>query len=143
MKLIKKGILMFLEYFLSFGVYFITALAVFALFLFLYAKVTPYDDYRMIFEQNNTASALGFGGAVLGVSIPMYSALVHSVSYSDFAMWASVAMAVQLIFALILTRLGGKFSVKQHIENGDVAAGVMMAFMSIAIGLLNAGSMSY
>lgn len=134
---------MFLEYFLSFGLYFTTALAVFTLFLFLYAKVTPYDDYQMIFEQNNTASALGFGGAVLGVSIPMYSALIHSVSYSDFAMWGGVAMAIQLIFAFILTRLGGKFSVKTHIENGDIAAGVMMAFMSIAIGLLNAGSMSY
>jgi putative membrane protein len=58
-------------------------------------------------------------------------------------MWAGVAMAIQLIFAFILTRLNGKFSVKQHIENGDVAAGVMMAFMSISIGLLNAGSMSY
>lgn len=134
---------MFLEYFLSFGVYFVTALAVFALFLFLYAKVTPYDDYRMIFEQNNTASALGFGGAVLGLCIPLYSALVHSVSYNDFAMWAGVAMMVQLIFAFVLTRLGGKFSVKQHIENGHIAAGVMMAFMSISIGLLNAGSMSY
>jgi putative membrane protein len=134
---------MFLEYFFSFALYFSTALAVFALFLLLYAKVTPYDDYRMIFEQNNTASALGFGGAVLGLSIPMYSALVHSISYSDFAMWAGVAMAVQLIFAFILTRLSGKFSVKEHIENGDTAAGIMMAFMSISIGLLNAGSMSY
>jgi putative membrane protein len=134
---------MFLEYFLSFGLYFTTALAVFALFLFLYAKVTPYNDYRMIFEQNNMASALGFGGAVLGFCIPLYSALVHSVSYNDFAMWAGVAMAIQLMFAFILTRLNGKFSVKQHIENGDVAAGVMMAFMSISIGLLNAGSMSY
>lgn len=134
---------MFFEYFLSFGLYFATALTVFLLFLFFYAKVTPYDDYKMIFEQNNTASALGFGGAVLGLCIPLYSALVHSVSYSDFAMWAGVAMMVQLIFAFLLTRLSGKFSVKQHIENGDVAAGVMMAFMSISIGLLNAGSMSY
>lgn len=134
---------MFLEYFLSFGLYFTTALAVFALFLFLYAKVTPYDDYRMIFEQNNTASALGLGGALLGLCIPLYSALVHSVSYSDFAMWAGVAMAIQLILAFVLTRLNGKFSVKQHIENGDVAGGAMMAFMSISIGLLNAGSMSY
>ncbi len=134
---------MFLEYFLSFGLYFATALAVFALFLFLYALVTPYDDYRMIFEQNNTASALGFGGAVLGLCIPLYSALVHSVSYTDFAMWAGVAMAVQLVLAFLLTRLGGKFSVKTHIENGDVAAGIMMAFTSVSIGLLNAGSMSY
>lgn len=134
---------MFLEYFLSFGLYLTTALAVFALFLFLYAKVTPYDDYRMIFEQNNTASALGFGGAVLGLCIPLYSALVNSVSYSDFVMWAGVAMVIQLIFAFVLTRLKGKFSVKQYIGNGDTAAGVMMAFMSISIGLLNAGSMSY
>lgn len=134
---------MFVEYFLSFGLYFSTALAIFILFLFLYAKVTPYDDYQMIFEQNNTASALGFGGAVLGVTIPMYSALVHSVSYSDFAMWAGIAIAIQLIFAFVLTRLSGRFSLKSHIENGDVAAGAMMAFMSISIGLLNAGSMSY
>lgn len=134
---------MFFEYFLSFGLFFLTALTVFGIFLFLYAKVTPYDDYKMIFEENNTASALGFGGAVLGLCIPLYSALVHSVSYSDFAMWAGVAMAVQLVFALVLTRLGGKFSVEKHIVNGDVAVGMMMAFMSVSIGLLNAGSMSY
>lgn len=134
---------MFLDYFLSFVLYFLTAMAVFGIFLFLYAKVTPYDDYKMIFEENNTASALGFGGAVLGLCIPLYSALVHSVSYDDFAMWAVVAMAIQLILAFILTRLGGKFSVKNHINAGDVSVGVLMAFLSVSIGLINAGSMSY
>jgi putative membrane protein len=133
----------FLEYFLLFGLFFLTGLAVFALFLFLYAKVTPYDDYQMIFAENNMAAALGFGGAILGLSIPLYSALVHSVSYIDFVMWAGVAMAIQLVFALILTRSSGKFSVEKHIRNGDVSVGVFMAFMSICIGLINAGSMSY
>ena len=134
---------MFIDYFLSFGLFFLTGIVVFALFLFLYAKVTPYDDYQMIFSENNTAAALGFGGAILGLSIPLYSALVHSVSYSDFVIWAGVAMAIQLIFALILTRLSGKFSVEKHIGNGDVSVGAFMAFMSISIGLINAGSMSY
>lgn len=134
---------MFLNYFLSFGIFFVTAMAVGILFLFLYAKVTPYDDYQMIFSENNTASALGFGGAIVGLCIPLYSALVNSVSYVDFVMWAVVAMAVQLLFALILTRLGGKYSVEKHINEGNIAVGVLMAFMSIAIGLLNAGSMSY
>lgn len=134
---------MFLEYFLLFGLFFLTALAVFGVFLFLYAKVTPYDDYQMIFGENNTAAALGFGGAILGLSIPLYSALVHSVSYIDFVMWAGVAMAIQLIFTFILTRLNGKFSVEKHISNGDVSVGAFMAFMSISIGLINAGSMSY
>jgi putative membrane protein len=134
---------MFIDYFLSFGQFFLTAMAVFAAFLFLYAKVTPYDDYQMIFVENNTAAALGFGGAVLGLCIALYSALVHSVSYIDFVMWAGVAMAIQLVFAFALTRLSGKYSVEKHINNGDISVGVLMAFMSVSIGLINAGSMSY
>jgi putative membrane protein len=134
---------MFLEYFASFSLYFATAAAVFVLFLFLYAVVTPYDDYKLILEEKNSAASLGFGGAILGLSIPLYSALVHSVSYTDFAMWAGVAMGIQLLFAFALTRLNGRFSLKTQIEEGNVAAGAMMAFMSVSIGLLNAGSMSY
>lgn len=134
---------MFLNYFFSFGIFFLTAIAVSILFLFLYAKVTPYDDYQMIFGENNTASALGFGGAIVGLCIPLYSALVNSISYVDFVIWAGVAMMVQLLFALGITRLSGKYSVTKHISDGNIAVGILMAFMSIAIGLLNAGSMSY
>lgn len=141
--ILEKGYTMFLNYFFSFGIFFLTALSVCILFLFLYAKVTPYDDYQMIFSDNNTASALGFGGAIVGLCIPLYSALVNSVSYVDFVMWAGVAMFVQLLFALGLTRLSGKYSVAKHISDGNIAVGILMAFMSIAIGLLNAGSMSY
>lgn len=134
---------MFLDYFAMFGLFFITAMATLVVFLFLYAKATPYDDYQMIFSENNTASALGFGGAIIGLCIPLYSALVHSVSYADFAVWAVIAMSIQLIFVFILTRLGGKYSVKQHIENGNISVGILMASLSISIGLINAGSMSY
>lgn len=134
---------MFLDAFVSFGLFFLTALVILGIFLVLYAKVTPYDDYQMIFTQNNTASALGFGGAIVGLCIPLYSALVHSVSYTDFVTWGIVAMSIQLLFAFGMTRLRGKFSVEKHIQNGDVSIGILMAMLSIAIGLLNAGSMSY
>ena len=130
-----------MEYFFSFGLYFLSSMVVFGIFLALYAKVTPYDDYAMIFKEGNIASALGFGGAVVGLSIPLYSALSHSISYDDFLIWAMVAMLIQLLFAFLLTRLGT--SVKQHIEEGNIAVGLFMACMSISIGLINAGSMSY
>jgi len=134
---------MLLESFLSFGLFFITAVAVMIIFLFLYAIMTPYDDYKLIFEDNNTAAAIGFGGAIVGVSIPLYSALTHSVSYFDFVIWAVVAILIQLIFAFIMTRMKGKYSVRRLIEEGIVSVGILMAFISISIGLLNAGSMSY
>ncbi len=128
---------------LSFLGFFATAVVLVVAFLYLYSIVTPYDDYELIFEQNNTAAALGFAGAIIGVSIPIYSALVHSVAYLDFATWGLIAIAIQLIFAFITTRVGGKYSFKSKISDGVVPAGVLMASLSIAIGLLNAGSMSY
>ncbi len=134
---------MLLESFLSFGLFFLTAIGVVILFLFLYALVTPYDDYKLIFKDNNTSAAIGFGGAILGLCIPLYSALVSSVSYSDFLIWAGIAMLIQLIFAFVMTRAKGKFSVEKLIDQGVISVGVLMAFISISIGLLNAGSMSY
>lgn len=123
--------------------FFLTAVLLVVIFLYLYAIVTPYDDYKLIFEDNNLAASLGFGGAIIGVSIPLYSALVHSTSYLDFAIWGVVAILIQLIFAFIVTRLGGKYSFKTKISDGVISVGILMAFLSISIGLLNAGSMSY
>ena len=132
-----------IELFIGFLSFFFTALVLVIVFLYLYAVVTPYDDYKLIFEDNNIAAALGFGGAIFGVSIPLYSALVHSVSYMDFAIWGGVAILIQLIFAFIVTRLSGKYSFKTKISDGVISVGILMAFLSISIGLLNAGSMSY
>jgi putative membrane protein len=134
---------MFIDSFLSFGLFFFTAIGVLVLFLYLYALVTPYDDYKLIFKENNSAAAIGFGGAILGLCIPLYSALISSVSYVDFLSWAVVAMSIQLIFAFEIIRLNAKFSFEKQIENGVISVGILMAFLSISIGLLNAGSMSY
>ena len=129
--------------FIGFISFFLTAVALVIVFLYLYAIVTPYDDYQLIFEGNNTAAALGFGGAIIGVAIPMYSALTNSISYIDFAIWGGVAIIIQLIFAFIVTRLNGKYSFKTKISEGSIPVGILMAFLSICIGLLYAGSMSY
>jgi putative membrane protein len=139
----KKDLKMEIELFVGFLSFFFTAIVLVIVFLYLYAIVTPYDDYKLIFQENNLAAALGFGGAIIGVSIPLYSVLVHSVSYMDFAIWGAIAIAIQLIFALIVTRLSGKYSFEKEISNGAIPVGTLMAFLSISIGLLNAGSMSY
>jgi len=68
---------------------------------------------------------------------------VYSTSYWDFAIWGLIAILIQLVFAFIVTRLGGKYSFKTKISQGIISVGILMAFLSISIGLLNAGSMSY
>jgi len=86
------------------------------LFLYLYAKVTPYDDYKLIFEDNNLAASIGFGGAILGLSIPLYSALISSTSYVDFIIWAVVAMLLQLTFAYAVTKRKGSFHLSKKFK---------------------------
>ena len=61
----------------------------------------------------------------------------------DFLIWALVAMLIQLLFAFVVTRVKGKFSFEKQMVEGIVAAGILKAFLSVSIGLINAGSMSY
>jgi len=134
---------MLIDSFLSFGLFFFIAITIVVIFLYLYALVTPYDDYKLIFEENNTAAAIGFGGAILGLSIPLYSAAAGSGSVIDFTIWGMVAMAIQLILAFVLTRMMSRFAFSQKISGGVLPVGVLMAFFSISVGVINAGSMSY
>jgi putative membrane protein len=78
-----------------------------------------------------------------GFSCPSSKEMTSSVSYLDFVIWAIVAMLIQLVFAFLMTRGKGKYSVARLIDEGVVSAGVLLASISISIGLLNAGSMSY
>lgn len=134
---------MLIDSFLSFGLFFIIAVAIVVVFLYLYALVTPYDDYKLIFEESNTAAAIGFGGAILGLSLPLYSAAAGSDSFIDFTIWGIVAMVIQLILAFILTRMMSKFAFSQKIGEGVLSVGIIMALVSISVGVINAGSMSY
>ncbi len=127
----------------SFLLFFITALVALVAFLFLYERVTPYDDYKLIYVDGNKAAAISFAGAIIGVSIPIFSALSNSISYIDFLVWVLIAILVQLFFAFISTRVSKKYSFKKDIDAGKVSVGILMSALSIAIGLLNAGSMSY
>jgi len=127
----------------AFILFFFSAIILVGVFLYLYALITPYDDYELIFQHNNKAAAIGFGGSIVGVSLPIYSALVNSVSYFDFLIWGVIALFIQLLFTLFITRFSKKYNLTKSIEEKKVSVGIIIAFIAISIGLINAGSMSY
>lgn len=125
---------------IGFGAYFLAALAYLLLFCIIYCKVTPYDELKMV-REGKLAPAISFGGAFIGFVLPLQSAISHSVGFVDMLIWALVAMVVQiLVFALV--RLFFKDLVKQ-IEEDQLAAATLLALFAIAIGILNAASMTY
>lgn len=124
----------------DFAVYFGSALAYLALFCKIYCLVTPYDELKMV-REGKTAPAISFGGAVIGFVLPLASAISHSISLIDMLVWAMIAMVVQLtIFSCV--RLIFRDLVRD-IEENKSAAAILLAFFSIAVGILNSASMTY
>lgn len=125
---------------LGFCKYFFAALGFMMVFCQVYFWITPYDEIKLI-REGKTAPAISFGGALLGFVLPLYSAITHSVGFIDMLIWAVVAMVMQVaIFGIV--RLFFKDLVRE-IENDHSAAATLLAFFSVAIGLLNAASMTY
>lgn len=126
----------------SFIAYFGASLVFIAIFKYLYAMVTPHDEWKLIKEDKNIAAAIGFGGAIVGFAIALSGAVTNSVSWVDFAIWGLVALAAQIV-AFAIIRFGFMPAIVQRIEDNEISAGIMLAAMSIAVGLLNAACMSY
>lgn len=126
----------------AFASHFGVALLMLVVFKFLYALVTPHDEWKLIKDGKNTAAALGFGGAVVGFSIALGGAASNSASLIDFAVWGVVALIAQLL-AFGLVRFGFMPKVVKRIEENEVSAGVILLAVNIAVGILNAACMTY
>ena len=126
----------------NFALYFGLSIVFLFIFKLVYALVTPHDEWKLVKEEKNVAAAIGFGGAIIGFAIALGSAASNSVAVVDFAIWALVAVVAQsLAFAIL--RFSFMPKIAERINNNEVSAGVMLASMSIAVGLLNAACMTY
>lgn len=134
------GIVMSLQTLGSFLLYFGAALVAMAVFVTLYMAVTSHHEASLI-RQGNTAAAISFAGALIGFTLPLASAIIHSVSLIDMLVWSAIALVVQLAVFLLVDRILREIS--RHIEEGNMAAGTTLAAVSVAIGIVNAACMTY
>lgn len=103
------------------------------------ALVTPHRDFTLI-RQGNTAASLAFSGTLIGIALPLQAAIAHSVSLIDAAVWGGLAALVQIVAYLLARAMVPGIS--RQITEGKISAGVLAAGISIAVGLLNAASMT-
>ncbi len=128
-----------LSTFPNFLAYFAVGAVLMALFVALYANLTPHREIALIRAGNN-AAAIALSGALLGFVVPLASVIAHSAGLLDLIVWGLVALSVQL---------GGFFIVRQvlpqlpqTIEAGNVANAILLAGISLALGILTAACMA-
>jgi putative membrane protein len=124
----------------DFLVYHGVSLGYLALFVALYIRVTPYREMQLI-REGNMAASFSLSGAILGFIVPLASAITHSVSLIDMAIWGLIAMAVQ-IAAFVVVKICIP-SITRDIPENKGAQGFFLGSLSLAVGLLNAACMSF
>jgi len=127
---------------IDFSLYFLVSIALLVCFKFIYALVTPHDEWKLVKDDNNTAAAIAFSGAIVGFSLALSSAAEYSEGLLDYAIWGAVGLIAQLV-AFALIRFIFITKVSERIESGEISTGTMVAALSIAIGLLNGACMSW
>ncbi|MCF2856493.1 DUF350 domain-containing protein [Pseudoalteromonas sp. SMS1] len=129
-----------LQGFIPFIAYFALGYVLILTFLFVYTKVTPHCEWKLV-KENNPAAAAAFCGTLIGFTLPIASAAVNAVSLIDFALWGVIAGVMQLVTFFLVRLYMPKLSDK--IENNHVGAGLFLGGASLATGILNAACMTY
>ena len=129
----------FLTDLLSFLAYFAGGIVATVMYMFIYTRITPYDEIALI-KDNNQAAAIAFAGSLIGFILAIASLIEHSISLTGFALWSVVAILVQLLAYTGVRLLFPRIA--ERIQNNEVPAAIWLAACSIGAGLLNAASMT-
>ena len=124
----------------AFLVYFCTAIVAVVVYLFVYTRVTPHDEFKLI-RDNDPAAAIALGLSLLGFVLPLVSAIAHSANIVDCLIWSLIALIVQIVVYYVVKIPVPNLSAK--IAAGELAAAIWLGLASLAAGALNAASMIY
>lgn len=109
-------------------------------FVLIYLWITPYKEIRLI-REGNSAAATSFAGVLIGFALPVTSVAASAGSLLDMLMWSVIALIGQLLAFLVAARLMG--DLRSGIEQDKVSYGILLAGLSISVGLINAASLTY
>lgn len=124
----------------AFCTYFFIGIAMIVVFLFIYTKITPHNEWQLI-SNDNLAASLAFSGTIIGYVIPLSSAAINAVSITDYIIWGVIALIVQLlVYGAVRIYMP---TLSEKIINRNLAAGLFMGTAALAGGIFNAACMTW
>lgn len=105
----------------------------------VYVMITPIHEITLI-RQNNIAAAVSLAGAIVGMAVPLASAMASSVNALDILIFGVVAMVLQLVAYkagdLVLRDL------TQRIEKGELASAILVVGIKLGISAITAAAVN-
>lgn len=142
---------MHLNNFVNFLIYFGVSLPLLGIGIYCFMLTTRYKEYALMAEGADIndprkgaaaqAAAYDLGGKVLGLGIMLASAIFHSVNILDLIIWALLGIVFQILVFYLYEGIT-PFKNTEEIPKGNIAVGVLSAFISITTGIIMAALIS-
>ena len=129
-----QEVLLTIYYFLVLGVVSIVC-------MWIFEKITPYNDFELI-RNGNSAVAIQFAGKILGITYIMSTAVDTNNSLLGAAIWGIIGFILMIIGYFIFEMATPKLEVRKEIEKGKVSVGIIAAAISLAIAFIISGAIS-
>lgn len=110
--------------------------------MLLFAFTTKIKEFREIGEGNTTVSLM-LGGKVLGLAIVLHAAISNSLNVVDMIIWGAIGIVTQIVAYFLVEICTPSFSVSKAVKENKISVGVLLLILSVSIGLLIAGSLTY
>ena len=107
--------------------------------VFVYIKITPYDEIALI-RGGNTAAAVSMSGAVMGLALPLAFSMASSISVWEVLIWGPVTLVLQLI-AYRATDLFLR-DLPKRIVKGEIGAAILLVSIKLAVAAVNAAAVT-
>ena len=112
---------------------------VFLIGLFVYIKITPYDDIALI-KEGNHAAAVTLAGAIIGLALPLALAMASSISVWEILFWGPISLLIQLIAFRVTDLILSDMS--DRIRQGELGAALILAAFKLAFAIFNAAAIA-
>jgi putative membrane protein len=107
----------------AFLAYFCTAFVVTIGYLFVYTRITPYNEFELI-RKNVPGAAIALGLSLLGFALPLASVIAHTENLVDCVIWSMIALIVQVVVYFVVrisrTCLSGSSTANSRRRSGSV-----------------------
>ncbi len=112
-------------------------LVMFAIAASAYGLLSPHREISRI-REGDTAAAVSFAGALIGLAIPLAAAMIASRSLLELLLWGVAILALALLsFRVVDIVLAG---LPQRLHEGEVSAAVVMVAGKLAVALILAAA---
>ncbi|MAI91058.1 DUF350 domain-containing protein [Ponticaulis sp.] len=99
----------------------------------VYVLLTPMKELELL-RNGNASAGLALAGVIIGLAIPISSALATSLSVFDLIIWGLVALLIQLLAFRLVDLLLRDLPLR--IQNDEAGAAILLIAVKIASALI-------